>query len=105
MSNIWWAYDEENGSFSALPASPMLLPALGLFFLAAVFSRAQKSSGPTKLACEMQNVDHGLIHRNAARFHELLAIMKTRNLNDSEESELYRIQHPPWAEPGEVWTY
>lgn len=83
----------------------MLLPALGLFFLTAVFSKAQKDNEVTKLACEMQNVDHGLVYRNTIRFNELLAIMKTRNLNDSEESELYRIQHPPWADPGEVWTY
>lgn len=28
QSNLWWAYDSESGSFSALPASPLLVPAL-----------------------------------------------------------------------------
>jgi hypothetical protein len=28
QSNLWWAYDSETGSFSALPASPLLVPAL-----------------------------------------------------------------------------
>lgn len=25
--SLWWAYDESNGSFSALPATPLIIPA------------------------------------------------------------------------------
>lgn len=41
-ASLWWAYDAEGGKFSALPASPLLLPALlfmGLFSIGkAIFS-------------------------------------------------------------------
>lgn len=32
--SLWWAYDESNGGFSALPATPLIVPAaivLGIF--------------------------------------------------------------------------
>ena len=35
--NLWWAYDPEDGSFSALPASPWLIPAMLLTAVVAVF--------------------------------------------------------------------
>jgi hypothetical protein len=104
MANIWWAYDESNGSFSALPASPLLLPAIGLFFLLAVFdsmSKGDKVTGTTNAISE-----HGeLFEANRIRFNEIIAIIKRRQLTEQEEAELYQIQHPPWAAPGEVWTY
>jgi len=107
MANIWWAYDESEGSFSALPASPLLLPALGFFFLLAVFDEiAEKgrSKQITKPAAELK-VDRTLFDSNKQRYRELLNVIKVRPLNEDEESEMYRLSHPPWAEPGEVWTY
>lgn len=107
MANIWWAYDESNSSFSALPASPLLLPALGLFFLLAVFDRlteADKSKEVTKLARDLK-IDRTLFDSNKKRYYELLEVIKVRPLNDDEESEVYRLCHPPWSESGETWTY
>ena len=107
MANIWWAYDEDNGSFSALPASPLLLPALGLFFLMAVFDKMSNGENAGKVTGSANRVlEYGpLFEQNKARFNQLLAIMRRRELNEDETAELYKIQHPPWAEPGEVWTY
>ena len=107
MANIWWAYDESNGSFSALPASPLLLPALGFFFLLAVFDKMGGGENSGKITGSADRVTESgpLFEQNKTRFKELLAIMRRRQLNDDEEAELHKIQHPPWAEPGEVWTY
>lgn len=107
MANIWWAYDEDNGSFSALPASPLLLPAIGAFFLLAVFDKMAEDNRSKKIlkpACEM-NIDRTLYDSNKKRYHELLAVIRKRPLNEDEESEMYRLAHPPWSDPGEVWTY
>jgi len=107
MANLWWAYDEDNSSFSALPASPLLLPALGLFFLLAVFDRMAENDRGKKIlkpASEMR-VDRTLYDSNKKRYREMLEILKVRQFNEDEDSEMYRIEHPPWSEPGEVWTY
>ncbi|MGA1073398.1 MAG: hypothetical protein ACO3S3_12115 [Pseudohongiellaceae bacterium] len=104
MANIWWAYDENNGSFSALPASPVLLPAIGLFLLLAAFDKM--NSGPKVIGkTDALTKYPELFEANKTRFHELLVIMKRRPLTSDETAELYKIQHPPWADPGEVWTY
>ena len=107
MANIWWAYDESNGSFSALPASPLLLPALGLFFLLAVFDSMSNGESAGRITGDTDRVlEYGpLFEQNKVRFEELLAIMRQRPLDDNETAELYKIQHPPWATTGEVWTY
>ena len=107
MANIWWAYDEDNGSFSALPASPLLLPAIGLFFLLAMFDKMSNGENAGKVTGSASRVlEYGpLFEQNKARFNQLLAIMRRRELSEDERSELHRIQHPPWAEPGELWTY
>lgn len=107
MANIWWAYDESEGSFSALPASPLLLPALGFFFLLAVFDKMSGGKNSGKVTGSADRVaEYGpLFDRNKIRFSELLIIMRRRQLSDDEQAELREIQHPPWAAPGEVWTY
>ena len=107
MANIWWAYDESNGSFSALPASPLLLPAIGIFFLLAVFERMaenDRSKEILKPAREVK-VNMSLHESNRQRYYQLLEIIKVRPLNEDEDSEMYQLQHPPWSDPGEVWTY
>lgn len=35
--NLWWVYDSDNRSFSALPPGPMLVPALFIMALAVLF--------------------------------------------------------------------
>lgn len=107
MVNIWWAYDENNGSFSALPASPLLLPALGLFFLMAVFDKMSSENNGGKVIGRADKVlNYGpLFEQNKVRFKQLCDIIRKRELSEDERSELYQLQHPPWAEPGEIWTY
>lgn len=104
MSNIWWAYDESSGSFSALPASPALLPALGVFFLAAVFSAGKEKPRVIETYPD-GNPYMGEHLANKPRYDELINIMGYRELTDKEQSELHRLKHPRWAKDGEVWCY
>jgi hypothetical protein len=107
MANIWWAYDEEKSGFSALPASPLLLPALGIFFLFAIFDKMAedgRSKEILKPAHEM-NIDRALHQEYKEKYYKLLDIMRKRPLTEDENSQLYQLQHPPWADGYEVWTY
>lgn len=107
MANIWWAYDEEKSSFSALPASPLLLPALGIFFLFAIFDKMAEDSRSKKIlkpAHEM-NIDRALHQEYKEKYYKMLEIMRKRPLTEDENSEMYQLVHPPWADGYEVWTY
>jgi hypothetical protein len=106
-TNIWWAYDDSSGTFSPLPASPLLLPAIGLFFLLAVYDRMRHKwqSGKILATANQLGVDNTTIGEYRKRYNELLSIMMYRNLDEDEQSEMHQLEHPPWAEPGEVWSY
>jgi hypothetical protein len=41
-NNLWWAYNAEDNSFGALPASPLLVPALFIMGLWALFTGGGK---------------------------------------------------------------
>lgn len=43
--SLWWAYDAENSSFSALPATPLILPAS---IILAIFSALQWLTNPPR---------------------------------------------------------
>lgn len=48
-ASLWWAYDAEGGKFSALPASPLLLPAL---LIMGIFSIGKAIFSPTRMTGE-----------------------------------------------------
>lgn len=107
MANIFWSYDESKGSFSALPASPLLLPVLGIFLLLALFDKTAEDGRSKKIlkpAHEM-NIDRALHQEYKERYYKMLEIMRKRPLNEDEQSEMYQLVHPPWADGYEVWTY
>jgi hypothetical protein len=107
MLNIWWAYDESSGSFSALPASPLLLPCIGLFFLFAVLDKSQNGSKAGRIleSADRAKADMTAFEINRTRYKRLLAILAERPLTEQEDSELYQLEHPKWGKPGEDWTY
>ncbi|MFZ9365816.1 MAG: hypothetical protein ACO253_07995 [Burkholderiaceae bacterium] len=105
MSEIKWAYDTETGSFSALPASPWLLPALGLFLLAPIAQKIAEEAAkdPRPLG---DKFDPGAYMQNKLNYHHLTRKKASpEGLTLQEELELISIMNPPWAEPGELWTY
>jgi len=104
MANIFWSYDESEGSFSPLPASPWLLPAIGLFALAALF-QAIKSSQPPEELGPMPPYDPILYEKNKTRYYYLIQRKADYGLSEDEQSELNRLIRPPWASKGQIWTY
>jgi hypothetical protein len=104
MSVFWWAIDESDGRISPLPASPLLLPAVGVFaFIALCASIARANAKPEPLKTPIDPAEY---QRNSAIYHELM--MKKRNgieLTIQEVVSLEKAQHPSWAEPGERWFY
>lgn len=104
MTNIFYAYDSQTGSFSALPASPWLLPAMGAFALLAAYQKCKLSK-----ACvigEAPEINPIIRDIYTKRYKELIHKKHWGGgLEFNESIELQKIQHPPWAEPGEIWTY
>jgi hypothetical protein len=105
MSEIKWAYDENTGSFSALPASPFLLVALGAVALLPLAEKAYNKAkyGPSPLP---SNFDWQLYHQYKERYK----ILKTKKqsgeqLDFTEIAEWQKLSRPPWAESGEIWAY
>lgn len=93
QASLWWAYDAEGGKFSALPASPLLLPALlfmGIFSIGkAIFSPARMTGeglGP------ITKTDY--YQRQYNRWRELgrRAYVNGENLEWHEWEEYYKIQ-------------
>jgi hypothetical protein len=104
MTNIFYAYDSQTGSFSALPASPWLLPAMGAFALLAAYQK-YKLSRPSIIG-EAPEISPVIRDIYGKRYRELIHKKHWQGGLDFRESiELQNIQNPPWAEPGEVWTY
>lgn len=104
-ANLWWAYDPEDASFSALPASPLLIPAMLIFGLVAI---GKQVFSPTRLITE----GHGAIgktpkyQRHCKRWRELmetkLSIDEDKILTPNEWTEYYTLQRwltNPTTEP------
>lgn len=106
MPRILWNYDESSGTISALPASPLLLPAmigLGLLWL------SQSIIGLFRIARPLPwNFDKQQYLKNKKRYNYLIhkKYILERELSVAEWYELEKVlPFPPWAKPGERWTY
>lgn len=103
MAEIKWAYDATEGSFSPLPASPFLLPALGLICLFPIIEKMMDEARKNPRPC---NIDKEKYKRYKERFHYLIQKESKHNgLDDNETLELHSLMNPPWADPNELWTY
>lgn len=104
MTNIFYAYDSQTGSFSALPASPWLLPAMGAFALLAAYQKCRLSK--PSIIGTAPSINPIIRDIYSKRYSELIEKKHWGGgLTFRESIELKDIQHPPWADPGEVWTY
>jgi hypothetical protein len=105
MSEIKWSYDAQTGSFSALPASPWLLPALGLICLAPIAEKMLEEAAkkPEPISDAFDPVAY---QKNKQLYHELIHKQASSvGLTQHEEMQLLNVMRPPWATGGELWTY
>jgi len=107
--NLWWSYDPDNRSFSALPAGPLLLPALAIFIIVASI-RAFKQ--PRSASSVMGgHITSTTAYKNAKERHDYLISKKIAEamghgdgLTLAEECELRKLQKPGFA-GGSSWFY
>jgi hypothetical protein len=86
---VMYAWNED-GSFSPLPASPLLLPAIGLYALLAIC----KLFNPDDKPAPVHLLDDFTTDVHAMRYHQLMQIESQRELEVSELIELQEIRYP-----------
>jgi hypothetical protein len=109
-NNLWWSFDADNNSFSALPAGPMLLPALGVFaVVAAVQSiRGALTPRPNHPGASFMASDAYRLMKERQDFliaKRVQGIMgEGEGLTIGEHTELAKLQRPSWAN-GDTWSF
>ena len=74
-STLWWSYDPEKRSFGSIPAGPMLLPALGILAVVAIF-RALRHQGDTPEAILGRDVVNSVEYKKKKARHDYLVQKK-----------------------------
>ena len=102
---LLWGIDCQSGKISALPASPLLLPAalfFGVLWLIGLFIPKQVKREPMP-----ENFNEKEYMHNSIQYHYLCGKIRDGiELTDSERFTLRRVlPYPSWAKPGEFWTY
>jgi hypothetical protein len=95
-NNLWWSYDSESSSFSALPASPMLLPALAIMGLLSIFGfgRVRIGSNADKLGEFGKSEQY---KKDCNRYQELRRKwIANGELCGEEYHEMVQLKHPKW---------
>lgn len=107
-NNLLYSYDEGDGKISPLPASPYLVPAIlayCLLWLGSLTSRyIRGNTGPENLT-NTRGLEYQTWKIYRDRYIFLVDKKAKEGLTIQEIRELTKIQYPPWAGPGEVWTY
>lgn len=102
---LLWGINNETGRISALPASPLLLPAAIIYLI----FRVVGVLWPKKIQAEPlpDNFDDEEYWRNKVLYNRLIAKQRSgATLTDAEVFQLrYVLARPSWAKPGEVWRY
>ena len=99
MTRLWQGWDSE-GSFGAVPASPLLLPAVLLIGLARLIGRfVRMPPGPMPAGFNLEE------YRQNRREWLALYNMPHYAWNAYHVERWHAIQSPSWAKPGEVWSY
>jgi hypothetical protein len=102
---LLWGIDPESGSIGALPASPLLLPALAVYCLIWLLSplyRNRQKPTPTPSSFNEQQWA-----KNKQEYDALVRKIRAgKSLSDMEMIRLNTVlPRPDWAEPGEWWSY
>lgn len=103
MANIFWSYNSEQGNFSPLPASPLLLPAIGVLGALAVFNACQSRE---YILDESPQIESDELTRNTEVYNRLRN-KGMENFTDSDWIEWNRISYPSWHNNrnGPPWGY
>lgn len=103
--NLLWAFDESEGSFSPLPASPLLIPGLIILALIRVFGGSGARVVPAEELLPPHILQSAEYQRDCARYRFLHnRLMATGRLEDLEWIERAELQHPRWR-AGRRWFY
>lgn len=94
--NLWWAYDSESNSFGALPASPLLLPALAVMAVFSLFG-----GGKIKVGCNGDKLGRFGRSEEYLRCRDRWLYLHRKSfaeqdLTDEETIEFIRLGCPKW---------
>jgi hypothetical protein len=109
-NNLWWSFDADNNSFSALPAGPMLLPALGVFAVIAAVQSIKGALTPRPNhpgASFMASEAYQLMKQRqdyliAKKIEGIKGF--SEGLTLGEQTELNALARPSWAN-GDTWSF
>jgi hypothetical protein len=109
-NQIKYAYEASSGNVSALPASPLLLPALALLGVVAPVIKAKYDYEDTH--APYRPIDAELHESFRTEYLNLMAkkialekCKPPRDLMPSELTRLIELRNPPWKKEFETWTY
>lgn len=90
MPNLWWAYDEDDASFSTLPTGPFLVPALFIAGIAVLWQTCfYRHKTLETVAGHVSKTDEW--QRKRKRYDELTDKLAATN-NNLELSEHYELR-------------
>jgi len=108
MSNnqpgLWWAFDEENGSFAPLPAGPLLIPAIFVYAILSLFGPKGVQRNRPERFLPQRVIDSAQYRRDTARYRYLVDKKFRFGLTDWEEIEMDRLSRPSWNNH-QPWPY
>jgi hypothetical protein len=93
MSNLLYGYDSDNGTFTPLPPSPLLIPLTILYFLGASIYNAYLQR-PKEIDIPLDT-----LKINAKRWDYLKNLEKQRELSPHEKLELTNLEYAH----GDLW--
>jgi hypothetical protein len=102
---LWWSYDAENSSFTALPPGPLLFPAFIVAVIIYCFESLKDRQNRPRKALGKSFVESTEYKKMKNRCFELLE--KKHNgegLQLHEQVELDRLKRPWWISSG-TWSY
>jgi len=103
--SLWWAYDAEDNSFSALPAGPLLLPALFVAVCVSIIGAIHSTFNRPDRLISRELLNSNEYQRKKQRYHELVSKrLDNGELELHEHHELERLKRPYWIKSG-TWTY
>lgn len=103
--SLWWAYDTESQSFSALPPGPLLLPAIFIAAFVALYSHLRDRSEHPENVLPPEIISSDDYQRKKQRYYDLIhKKVWGDGLTVVEHYELEELKQPWWVESG-TWTY
>ena len=103
--SLWWSYDSEDNSFSALPAGPFLLPAICIALCVSAFGAIKSWSNRPENVVSRDLLNSYEYQRMRRRYFELIdKKLENGGLSLQDHHELEQLKHPYWIQSG-TWSY